>query len=215
MADYASSLPVRTETAGDIVSKLCDGTTNTQLLAIDASGKLKINTVDTVTTVSTVTAVTTVATVTNVTTLGTITNDVGVINGATALEVAQTSGDVWEVHMNNSTAGDQINTYGTSAAVAINTPTNVVNYTVTALKTMLLKKVFASASGKIKGELKAGTPASETTRAVGFNSASNPNVDITFSDQIEVAAGDKILMVITNIDKSAMDLYAFINGIEV
>lgn len=40
MSDFNSSLPVRTETNGDIVSKLCDGTTNTQLLSIDAAGKI-------------------------------------------------------------------------------------------------------------------------------------------------------------------------------
>lgn len=40
MADFNSSLPVRTQTNGDVVVKLSDGTTNTQLLSIDASGRI-------------------------------------------------------------------------------------------------------------------------------------------------------------------------------
>ena len=40
MGDFNSSLPVRTQTNGDVVSKLCDGTTNTQILAISAAGRI-------------------------------------------------------------------------------------------------------------------------------------------------------------------------------
>lgn len=40
MSDYDSSLPVRTQTNGDVVAKLVDGTTNTQYLGIDSSGKI-------------------------------------------------------------------------------------------------------------------------------------------------------------------------------
>lgn len=42
MADYNNSLPVKTETNGDVVVKIVDGTTNSQTLSIDASGKLTI-----------------------------------------------------------------------------------------------------------------------------------------------------------------------------
>lgn len=42
MADFNSSLPVRTQTNGDVVVKISDGTTNTQLLGIDASGRVTI-----------------------------------------------------------------------------------------------------------------------------------------------------------------------------
>ena len=42
MADFDSSLPVRTQTNGDIVAKLSDGTINTQLLGIDSSGRVTI-----------------------------------------------------------------------------------------------------------------------------------------------------------------------------
>lgn len=40
MADFNSSLPIRTETNGDVVAKIADGTTPSQLLAVDSSGKV-------------------------------------------------------------------------------------------------------------------------------------------------------------------------------
>lgn len=40
MADFNSSLPVRTQTNGDVVVEIADGTVNTQKLAIDASGRV-------------------------------------------------------------------------------------------------------------------------------------------------------------------------------
>ena len=42
MADYNSSLPVRTQTNGDVVAFLADGTTPTQLLAISSAGALSL-----------------------------------------------------------------------------------------------------------------------------------------------------------------------------
>lgn len=42
MSDFNSSLPVRTQTNGDVVAFLADGTTPTQLLAINASGQLAL-----------------------------------------------------------------------------------------------------------------------------------------------------------------------------
>jgi len=47
MADYDSSLPVRTESAGDLEVKIVDGTTTTQKASVDANGavlvKAKLN----------------------------------------------------------------------------------------------------------------------------------------------------------------------------
>lgn len=42
MSDFNSSLPVRTENNGDVVSRISDGTITSQLLAIDASGRITI-----------------------------------------------------------------------------------------------------------------------------------------------------------------------------
>jgi len=40
MSDFNSSLPVRTENAGDVIAKIADATTPSQQLAIDASGRI-------------------------------------------------------------------------------------------------------------------------------------------------------------------------------
>lgn len=42
MADFNSSLPVRTQTNGDVVIQIVDGTTITQKAAVDASGAVKV-----------------------------------------------------------------------------------------------------------------------------------------------------------------------------
>lgn len=42
MADYNSSLPVRTQNNGDVVVKVADGTTPSQELAIDSNGKVTV-----------------------------------------------------------------------------------------------------------------------------------------------------------------------------
>lgn len=42
MADFNSSLPVRTQTNGDVAVKVVDGTTPSQALAIDSSGKVTV-----------------------------------------------------------------------------------------------------------------------------------------------------------------------------
>jgi hypothetical protein len=44
MADYDSSLPIRTEENGDVVTHLADGTVNTQLLKVNADGSIDTNT---------------------------------------------------------------------------------------------------------------------------------------------------------------------------
>lgn len=40
MSDQNTSLPVRTQTEGDVAAKICDGTTPSQQLAVDSSGKI-------------------------------------------------------------------------------------------------------------------------------------------------------------------------------
>ncbi|CAM6000301.1 unnamed protein product [Sphagnum balticum] len=42
MADYNSSLPVRTQNNGDVVINIADGTVTSQLLAIDSSGRITV-----------------------------------------------------------------------------------------------------------------------------------------------------------------------------
>jgi hypothetical protein len=46
MTDHTKSLPVRTETAGDVAVKIVDKTTNTQQLTVNADGSINVNTSD-------------------------------------------------------------------------------------------------------------------------------------------------------------------------
>jgi len=179
MADYDSSLPVRTESDGDVVVKVGDGTTPAQQWEVLADGRGSVNVTD-----------------------GT---DDLVVNPDGSINVNQVS----------TTVGTDVHEYATSAAVAIDTPTDVVDYTVTTAKTLLLKSVQAAASGKCKIEVKAGTPASEATVAVFFLSTAMGSQDFIFPQPIEVVGDDKVLVTMTNIENAQpQDLYAYINGVE-
>lgn len=113
--------------------------------------------------------------------------------------------------------GDEINDYKVDTGVAANASANH-DYTVTALKTLKLSKIFASASGKIKAEVKVETaPSSGTfvTKFVKFNSTANPNLDFDIKELISVAAGVIVRIVITNKDNQAQDVYSTICGHEI
>ena len=43
MADFDSSLPIRTENIGDVVSKICDATVESQQLKVNADGSIDVN----------------------------------------------------------------------------------------------------------------------------------------------------------------------------
>jgi hypothetical protein len=112
-------------------------------------------------------------------------------------------------------AGAEVHVYDTVASAVPATPETVVDYTVTTGKTLQLKSVQVASSAKAKFEVKAGTPSSETTRAVGFISTAKGMEQVFFSQPIEVVAGDKVLVIVTNLDKANADVYAFVNGNEI
>jgi len=113
--------------------------------------------------------------------------------------------------------GDEVVDYNTASAIAKNATSNH-DYTVTALKTLLLEELWCSASGKMKVEVQFETAAASgvfNTRWVGFNSTSNPNIRIP-SDRIgKQVAGAIVRIIRTNLDNQAQDLYSTISGIEV
>jgi len=120
------------------------------------------------------------------------------------------------VNVVDATAGTEVHVFGTTAAGVPNTQITVVDFTVTAGKTLMLRAIQAAASGKFRYELKTGTPSSEVTRAVGFgNGISGGDRELIFPQTIDVVAGDKVLVIIENRDKANADVYAFINGNEI
>jgi hypothetical protein len=113
--------------------------------------------------------------------------------------------------------GDEVNAFSTSAAVAACASIDL-EYTVTALKTLKLAQVHASASGKLKAEIKVESAAGSgtfATKFVQFNSTANPNLLCEISEHISVVAGAKVRVTLTNRDTSPMDVYATICGHEI
>lgn len=112
--------------------------------------------------------------------------------------------------------GTEVNDHS-SATVAASGSTNH-DYTVTALTTLKLSQVHASASGKMKVVVSVETgvaSGSFTTRFVGFNSTANPNVHIPVNENITVAAGVRVRVAKTNLDNQSQDLYSTISGHEI
>lgn len=224
MADFASSLPTRTENNGDIVAKICDATTTSQQLAVDASGfissKLRDGSGNAVT--SQVNGAQRAL-------------DVGVNVAGVQVDPrdirALTSTDVVSANIRDNTgtafsnanplpvsvvssSGTKINNYNTSASLAANATSNH-DYTVTSGKTLSLAQIWGSASGKLKIEVQVESGVATgtfATKFVGFNSTAEPNILVPDIDS--VAAGVRVRVIRTNIDKQAMDVYSTISGIE-
>jgi hypothetical protein len=205
MADYDSSLPIRTETNADVVASISDSTGANQWI-IDGNGIGQVNLNDG----------------TNALVIGSNGELTVVFDPTAKIQIWDGTDDLVingdgsiNVNVVDAVAGAEVHVYGTASASVPGTPSTVVSYTVTAGKTLQLKAFSASFSGKGKAELKAGTPSSETTRAVAFCSTASGSVEITFPQPIEVVAGDKVLLILTNKDNANADVYGFINGNEI
>lgn len=113
--------------------------------------------------------------------------------------------------------GTEVNNYQTNAAVAAGASSNH-DYTVTALMTLKLSQIWASASSKMKIEVQIETGVATgvfNTRFVGFNSTSNTNIYIPVNENISVTAGVRVRVIRTNKDNQAQDLYSTISGHEI
>ncbi len=113
--------------------------------------------------------------------------------------------------------GTSVNNYNTSAALAAGGTNNHI-YGITSGKTFNGKKIWASASGALKIEVRVSPDGSTySTLWVGFNSTANPNISIDLDELvfIESGVGSTIEIIRTNEDKKAMDVYSTISGTEV
>lgn len=212
MADYDSSLPVRTETDGDIVAKIVDSA-GTNQWTIDANGIGQVNLSDGTNSLT----INAGGSLNTIITDGT-NNLVVDANGLIGVKVTDGTNTLapnadGSINVNIVTAlsGGEVHKYGTVASLAPATPTTVATHTVTALKTLQLKCVEAASSGKFKAEVKVGA----NTVAVFFGSTAEGFGEVHFDQPIEVAAGTTVIVEMTNRDKQNADAYAFINGVEV
>lgn len=80
---------------------------------------------------------------------------------------------------------------------------------------MVLDRVWASATARLKVEVYVGPTAAPVLKWVGFNSTANPNVSIDCSGYKLSGSTDKVQVVVTNYEKNvAQDLYCTIMGDE-
>jgi hypothetical protein len=237
MADINSSLPVRTQAAGDVSVKT-DQTTHgtTDLVAADV---VKISGTAAVTgngvtgagsqRVTIASDNTPYAVKTDQTTHGTtdlVADDVVKIGGTTVLTgngVTGAGSQRVTIASDNSpipvTFGAAVLTgevisYDTSSAVAA-AGTDNHDYTVTGGKTFLLSSVQASASGKMKVEVIYDPTGTPLTLGVFFVSTATPNFTFELAKPFEAAATKVIRVARTNLESVAMDVYSTVNGIEV
>lgn len=90
-------------------------------------------------------------------------------------------------------------------------------YTVTTGKTLMVHQLWASASGKIKVEVKVETGVGTglyQSRRTGFTSTANTNIEMNFGRVMKVAAGIRVIITITNRDNAPMDVYSTLEGVE-
>lgn len=194
--------------------------TNGQQVALqgDSSGNLKVNLqtaipagTNSIGNIGTVTTVSAVTAITNALPAGT--NLLGAVNldiGGTAVSPTNPI----PVYLQD--GGTSINNYNTAAAVAAGATSNH-DYTVTAAKTLHLNQFHAAASGKLKIECQIETGVATgvfNSIFVGFNSTSNPNIDIPIFAEIDVAAGVRVRIIRTNNDLVAQDVYSTTSGHE-
>ena len=121
------------------------------------------------------------------------------------------------VSMVSALVGTSVNNYNTVASVAAAATSNHT-YTITSSKTFQGKKIWASASGALKIEVRISPDGSTySTLWVGFNSTANPNISVDLDELVflESGVGSTIQIIRTNVDKKSMDVYSTISGTEV
>lgn len=140
-----------------------------------------------------------------------------VANIMSAAGTAFSNANPLPVIFSTSPAGTEVNDYNTAASLAALGTSNH-DYTVTAATTFEFTQVWASASGKLKIEVRIETGVATgvfNTKFVGFNSTATPNIDLDLTKPITVAAGVRVRVIRTNLDNSSQDVYSTISGSEI
>ena len=199
MADFNSSLPMRTETNGDVAVKVVDGATPSQELSVETDGSVNIRLNDGAGTDLTSTA------------------------GKLDIALNDESGDPYTpanplpVVFTSDLAGDEVVNFDQASAIAKDASDNH-DYTVTASKTFLIEELWITGSGKMKAEVQLETAAASgvfDTVWVAFNSTSAPNIRIPSERVAKQVAGAIIRIIRTNLDNQPQDLYSTITGLEI
>jgi len=223
MSDYDSSLPVKTEAAGDVDVNISDAVTPSQKLVVEADGSINVNAAIPAGEKIIVTdgtddleingdgSINSIVTATDldIRDLVAATDSVQA-NLFDEAGVAFSSTNPLPVEFTSDQAGDEICDFNTSAAVAKDASVNH-DYTVTAAKTFLGEELWVSGSGKLRVELLINA----AVVFVGFNSTANPNIRIPMEKICKANATEVIRITITNRDNQAQDLYSTLLGLEI
>lgn len=221
MADFDSSLPIRTEANGDVVTHLADGTVTTQLLKVNADGSIDTNfavgskiIVTDGTDDMKVNADGSINAVVTATDLDI--RDLTAVSDSVAAHLFDEAGAAYSltnplpVEVISDASGVEVVDYQTSAAVAKDASVNH-DYTVTATKTLLVAGLWVAGSGKLKVQLLVNG----VVKYVAFNSTANPNIDIPIYKILKGLTTEVVRVTLTNLDNQAQDLYSTLSGIEV
>lgn len=113
--------------------------------------------------------------------------------------------------------GTEVNDPNQSTDTAVDGTANH-DYTVTALKTLMLTQILVGASVRAKFDISVETAVASgifTRKATLFTTVSNPNAVWELKEPIAVAAGVKVRVAKKNTDNQVQDLYSTISGHEV
>ena len=213
-------LPTGANTIGTVNAKLQDGAgTAVTSTTINAKQRLDVNAATDGTSGTASPFATTMVGGTDGTNLRALSTDASgklKVDLFDATGTAFSAGNPLPVAIAASLAGTLVNDYNTVSAVAAAATSNH-DYTITTSKTFSGKLFWASASGKLKIEVQTSVDGTTfVSKWVGFNSTANPNIAIAL-DLLTIndtGVGSKIRISRTNIDKTAMDVYSTISGVE-
>jgi len=113
-------------------------------------------------------------------------------------------------------SSNEVLDYNTVADVAADASSNH-DYTVTATKTLVVRRIHVAASGAAKWEVRSGPVASLATKSVKFTTAAWPSAEFDFEGRLEVpdTSTGTLRVIRTNRDNQAQDMYSTVIGNEV
>ena len=231
MADYNSSLPVRTQNNGDLKINVADGTTESQLMSVDASGRLTVKLDDGSGNIITSQIngtqraldvgidvagvqvdprqIRTLTTTDSISIGSALPAGTNLIGGANVYynSTAVTTTNPLPVSISDQTAGTPIQNYQTAVNLAAGS-TVTLTYTVASGHTFTLQQMIASGTGKIRADFQI----SGSTVNTQFGTASNPNVPFVLQTAPTIAAAGTVGAIIKNEDLSPFDVFLTIEG---
>ena len=88
-------------------------------------------------------------------------------------------------------------------------------HTYTATGNLRISSIEVSASGAMKIEIRTGNSGSETTKLVAFTSETNLTAQLRFHEELQLTAGQRIQVILTNRESQTMDVYSTVLGFNV